>query len=251
MRKFKIWKDPYCHGWDTCIADEIEIKEGLTVIVGCNGAGKTTLLQNIEDELVDNKVPVKLFNNLNSGGYSAEEAFFNDDIEFGAALMTSSEGESISLRLGQHASKLHNFLRTGKYKKNDRIEAFAEALRSFGDNSDDKPEIVSNERWLLFDATDSGYSIDNIIELKDLFTIIEKDAERCNVELYIVISANEYELANGENCFDVHEGKYIRFKDYDDYRQYIINSRKIKEQRYEKPSKRGEDRSHGEKGDTD
>ena len=36
-RTIEIWRDPYCEGFDTCDADEVEINEGLTVLVGCNG----------------------------------------------------------------------------------------------------------------------------------------------------------------------------------------------------------------------
>ena len=53
-------------------------------------------------------------------------------------------------------------------------------------------------------------------------------------ELYIIVSANEYELANGEECFDVMNGKYIRFTDYDDFKKFIIRSREKKDKRYKK-----------------
>ena len=61
-----------------------------------------------------------------------------------------------------------------------------------------------------------------------------KDAENIGVDLYIIISANEYELARNEECFDVSNGKSIRFKDYEDYRKFIINNRKKKDKRYKK-----------------
>ena len=82
----------------------------------------------------------------------------------------------------------------------------------------------------MLDAVDSGLSVDNIIDLKEgLFKpIIESDKSN---EIFIVISANEYEMANGEQCFDVYNGKYITFKNYEDYRSMIIQSRKWKENR--------------------
>ena len=51
-------------------------------------------------------------------------------------------------------------------------------------------------------------------------------------ELYIVVSANEYELVNGEECFDVMNGKYVRFKNYDDFKKFIMRSREKKDKRY-------------------
>ena len=50
-------------------------------------------------------------------------------------------------------------------------------------------------------------------------------------EIYIVISAIEYELCRGEQCFDVYNGKYITFKDYEDYREFILKNREWKENR--------------------
>ena len=55
------------------------------------------------------------------------------------------------------------------------------------------------------------------------------DAKKTNKDLYIIVSANSYEMANNENCFDVMEGKYINFTDYNDYKKFIINSRKKKD----------------------
>lgn len=46
--KVKTWRDPYDAGFSPTRSKEIELKPGLTVLVGCNGAGKTTLLLNIK-----------------------------------------------------------------------------------------------------------------------------------------------------------------------------------------------------------
>jgi hypothetical protein len=35
-RTFKTWRDPYDEGFSTCRKKEIEIKPGVTVLVGCN-----------------------------------------------------------------------------------------------------------------------------------------------------------------------------------------------------------------------
>ena len=56
-------------------------------------------------------------------------------------------------------------------------------------------------------------------------------SDKLGLETYIVIAANEYELARGENCFDVNKGVYLTFKDYEDYRKFIIKSRKRKDAR--------------------
>jgi hypothetical protein len=90
------------------------------------------------------------------------------------------------------------------------------------------------ERVLLFDAVDSGLSVDSIVEVKEMFTAIEEYSKQMGMDVYIVIAANEYELARNSNCFDVNDGKYVTFADYEEYRNFIINSRLKKEKRIEK-----------------
>ena len=226
MHKIKTWRNPYDEGFSTCRKKEVEFKPGLTVLVGCNGAGKTTMLKNIESELNKEKIPVFLYDNESHGGDRAiSESIFNRDYNFAATAWCSSEGENICLNLCQNVSKFKEFIETGT------VNTFAKRChRALGYEEDN--EITSNERWILLDAMDSGYSIDNVIEMKDLFDIIIEDCETRNIEVYIVISSNEYELASGSDCFDVTEGKYINFSSYEDYKKFILHTRKKKDKRY-------------------
>jgi len=85
----------------------------------------------------------------------------------------------------------------------------------------------------LLDAVDSGLSIDYIDELKEkLFQFIIDDCKKKGIDIYFVVSANSYEMARESDCFDVYEGKYKKFKDYEEYREFILERRKIKEMRY-------------------
>lgn len=226
-RKIKLWKDPYNCGFDLYKKKTVEISSGVTVLVGCNGIGKTTLLNNIEEFLKKDNIPVLHFNNLSDGGSnSRSEKAFMGDFSFLAQSMSSSEGENIVLNLFDLAVKIGAFIKTGIAK--GKYNPFAEVFKKHIE--DNKEEKISNERWILFDAVDSGLSIDNIVDLKEgLFkTIIENETEK---EIYIIVSANEYEMANGEHCFDVYNGKYITFKDYEEYRSMILENRKWKEER--------------------
>lgn len=225
-RKFKLWKDPYDCGYGLWKRGTIEIKNGVTVLVGCNGIGKTTLLNNIESSLKKDKIPVIHFDNLSDGGSNARsEKAFMEDFSFLAESMCSSEGENIVLNLYDLAGKLGNFVNTGIDRR--KYNPFTEIFKN---GSEDNDEKLSNERWILFDAVDSGLSIDNIVDLKEgLFkTIVKYEQDK---KIYIIVSANEYEMANGEQCFDVYNGKYITFKDYEDYRSMILESKKWKEER--------------------
>ena len=75
-------------------------------------------------------------------------------------------------------------------------------------------------------------SVDNIVDIKEyLFKTILK--HNYGNEIYIVISANEYEMARGEQCFNVYNGKYVTFKDYEDYRNLVLQSKEWKNLRSE------------------
>lgn len=230
----KTWRDPYEAGFSPTTPKEIELNTGLTVLVGCNGAGKSTLLLNIEEHCKNNKIPCYKYDNLVDGGSNAiESLLYNGNYNEGAGLLMCSEGESIKENIGRESTLYKNFFQTGfiDNQKNRFIRIFA--------NSDKLNELkesyqVCRDRVLLFDAVDSGLSVDSIVEVKAMFDAILADSETFDVNIYIVIAANEYELARKASCFDVNAGKYIEFNDYEDYRKFIIKSRANKEKRIEK-----------------
>lgn len=221
MRKMELSNNPYASNVNLFKKKTITFQEGVTVLVGANGTGKTTLLHLIYEHLQKENIPVYRFDNLIEGGKSEnfEQFMFHGETEMAATSLMSSEGENIMLGVSALAKKVGSFIRTGKVKH-------------MLDFLDEEKEVV-NERWILLDATDSGLSIDNVIDLKNFFKFILKDTQQSNIETYIVISANEYELAAESNCFDVRNGKYITFNDYNDFREFIIQSRKDKDKRIE------------------
>lgn len=205
------WRNPYDSGYSTTYARQVQFTPGVTVLVGCNGSGKSTLLRNIKDSCHRKHVAYLFFDNLHDGGSnSIESAMYNDNMNLFTSLWTASEGEAVSLNIASFANKL------GYILHNDYKDA--------------------KEIWLLFDAADSGLSVDNVVELKQLFDLILQDQQQRNV--YIVIAANEYELASGMNCLDVMSGKFVTFCDYDDYRKFILKSRKRKDDRIKKAAEK-------------
>lgn len=230
MRVFNVDTKPY--GKEKIfLRKKIEIKPGVTVLVGCNGAGKTTLIQLIKEQLKQENVPCIRFNNLHEGGSnSRSEALYNNDIQLLASLTYCSEGECIATNLMNLSKKLTYFMEHGK--TNDRFSKLNNLMKELITNGDEQESEPVKERWVLLDAVDSGFSIDNIIDLKEclLKPLTELDFDG---ELYIVISANSFEMANGEQCLDVYNGKYTTFSDYEDYKNFILKSRERKEKRYE------------------
>ena len=214
----KTWRDPYEIGVNITTARQVEINPGITVIVGCNGAGKKTLLEKIKDVCGEQKIPCFMHDNLRDGGHnSISELFFNNQYEDMSYLMCASEGEAIKSNVYHRDYK--TFLEKGISKKRNIFAGI------FGDEEEKLPE--KTERVLLFDAVDSGLSVDAVIELKQMFNAILEAYK----DTYIVIAANEYELARNASCLDVTNGKPITFKDYEDYRNFIIKSREKKEKR--------------------
>ena len=206
-RTFSVHKDPYCTNEIIYTKDAFKLHPGVTVLVGCNGIGKSTLLRRIEEALEEEGSPVMRYDNLCQGGETAKsKAVLRDNMEVAASLMLSSEGEQIAINLGETAAEIGRFVRKNK----------------------GAPEI-----WLLFDAIDSGLSIDNIEDVKKyLFDTILNDNPSSDV--YIIVSANEYEMCRGENCFDTRNGEYITFSDYEQYREFILRSREEKDNRHKK-----------------
>ena len=196
--------------------------KGLTVLVGCNGAGKSTTIRQIYDKLTADDRPVFRFDNISSGGNSFYsgllEGYYPGGIKVLSSLVSSSEGEKIRQNLAIEAKTGLNM-----------------ALKKAKESGD-------KELFLLFDAIDSGASIDNIIEVKDFFKLIIQDQkERNDIDVFVIVSANSYEMASGEACYDIAHNKYITFKDYDDYKKFIIKSRKFKNRRLEKFYKKKEE----------
>lgn len=228
--KIETWRDPYDVGFTPTKPKEIELNTGFTVLVGCNGTGKTTLLRNISSECKKYHIPCLLYDNLHDGGQSSfAELMYDNDFQEATYLMSASEGECIKANLGRKSKIFGEFIEKGII--NDRQHRFAKIFA-------DKEEIIeSNDRAFLFDAVDSGLSVDSVVEIKSLFDEILDDFKDSGKNIYIIIAANEYELARNSACFDVNEGEYIRFKDYEEYRSFIISSRQKKEKRIKKQIK--------------
>lgn len=203
MHKLKILQNYYTRNDKIYSKKTVSIKEGLTILCGCNGSGKSTLLKQLKDHLDENNIPCITYNNLYDGGDRARDLLGEmGDYKALATGLISSEGENITQNVGRFASKLGEFIR----------------------RNTNAPEV-----FVLLDAVDSGLSIDNIITLKDLCELVIHDGNRRGIKVYVLVSANSYELARGEQCLDTPNLTYRKFKDYEEYREYIIQTRDNKE----------------------
>lgn len=208
MYKFDIIKDYYDYDDFIYKKDYVEIKTGLTVLVGCNGSGKTTLLNQIKQKLnYDEDIClIEYFNNIDGGNNKLGELLWNNNIEGLALRATSSEGENIYYNIGEIIKKIGNTIR----------------------NTD------KNKIFVLIDSLDSGLSIDYTSEFVEIINeLVIPDAEKSNKELYIIVSTNAYELARHNNCLDIQSLEYRTFRGYEDYRKFILKTKKFKDKRYD------------------
>ena len=205
-RKFQIPTDPYDEGVRLYARKDISLNPGLTTLIGCNGSGKSTLLMFLKDQLQkDPDILVMKYDDRYDGGHNLMEKMgFLEDFVGLSTMMTSSEGERIYVGLGHFIGNMRREIRKNHPK----------------------------EVWILMDAVGSGLSIDKIDEIKELADIIIEDNP--GIDVYFIVSTNEYEFTVGADCIDVTTFKHMTFNDYADYRNYILETAKRKEKRYER-----------------
>lgn len=186
----------------------LELSPGITVIVGCNGSGKSTLLHLIEQHCTQENIPVISFDNKSEGAsHVMSESEFSGDYDTLLSLAFHSEGEQIKTCIGKQAVKIGQKVST--LQQGDPL-------------------------FILLDACDSGFSIDNILEMKRFLHFVIDDAAKKNIEAYILVAANFYETTRDERCLDVSTFTTRTFKTYESYYDFILSSRKYKDTRYTK-----------------
>lgn len=204
MRKFIVPTRPFDDDMRLYLRKEVTFNPGLTTLIGCNGSGKTTLMMLIKDELrKDNDILLLSYDDRFDGQSNLMSALgFRGDTTGVINMFTSSEGERIIRGVGY----------------------FAQGIRKRIQKANPK------EIWILLDAVGSGLSIDGIRNIKDLARVIIEDNQ--GTDVYFVVSTNEYEFTIDADNIDVTTFRHKQFKDYDDYRNYILKTAKKKEKRY-------------------
>lgn len=218
---FKIDKDPNDTGRVMFLSDEIEIKPGITCIVGCNGSGKTTLMDHIRHHLTrvrhakdvgeinpfkgifgvkDEETDELVFAFDKNEEYATSE---QDGIMGRLCRYMESTGEGIISRLG------HGMPLLGK---------------AFGDKRNE-----GKKAYLFLDDLDAGTSIDMIAEIKETLGFIAQNAKEHGIECHIIVSANSYEMCRGVRCVDANTFEEWKFDDYEGYRKLVLDSKKRKE----------------------
>ena len=106
--KFKISKNYYtnCNLYDK---STIEVKDGLTIFVGCNGSGKSTLLRQIKDTLNDSNIPCLFYDYNTSGRENAKSSsLLNNQVELTGSVQKVYVTKEQELEVEKHIDDMIN-----------------------------------------------------------------------------------------------------------------------------------------------
>ncbi|MBR5172428.1 MAG: ATP-binding cassette domain-containing protein [Phascolarctobacterium sp.] len=194
MKRVTLSRNPY--GTGNLIAGKYTFTEGVTVLVGKNGSGKSTVLRMLEPYLAKKGIVVEKYDNLHDGGnHALQAAVWEGELDAVFKRAFHSEGEQIITNIGDFV------MRIGK-----RIRAMDEG----------------QELWVLGDAMDSGLSINNVLQLKNVMEFMAADAKRKKIKFYVVVSANTFALARNARCIDVTTGTKKVFLTYSQFEDFIV-----------------------------
>ena len=173
---------------------------GVTTLVGRNGSGKSSMIHEILTYAKSNKLPILYYESHEMGNRSISSFMIGGSLEETGNYYNSSEGERIIVSLSYRIGQIKQFL---------------------NEHQDD--EIV----FVLFDALDSGLSINMIRDLQEVFGFMINDYPN----LFIVNAANNYEFTKNSRCIIAKNGRDIEFKNYDDFVKFIMKKPPIKKKK--------------------
>lgn len=229
--KIKITRDPYEYYDYLYEKNYINLrKNSITCFIGCNGSGKTTLLNSIKNRLMKECVVKVIKKDFYSGMVdnlvrvlSGEEEKrpdlyliefnkrtditnnYNDHFFNSFEQNYSSTGEGVAIRFGKYASLIGGAI----------------------------SKLHDCKLMIMFDDCDAGTDISMISEIKGILDLIVKDCKERNIEYYIMLTSNSFEMARGMNCVSVHDFSKHKFTDYEDYKSFVLDSRIKKNKRIE------------------
>jgi len=222
---FKINKRPWEDNRQLFSKGTLTLTEGETYcFVGCNGTGKTTLTDFIMKKLIsDGAYEIK-------GSYLDMRGVFKDQ-KYNDTLIYSFDKRKNDVNSYEGLILSHSqvaFSSTGE----GIISRLGNGLAILGATIRSK-ENTGKKLWVFFDDCDAGTSLDIIGDIKSVLNLVAQDCKDNNITLTIVLTANSYEMCrSGCKCIDVYDFSEKTFATYEDYKKFVLKSRKRKEKSY-------------------
>lgn len=214
--KIKLNLDPYCDDRKFFRKKSIQFKPNcITTVIGCNGSGKSTLLLEIKEYLRTRGTPYLSFDNLGEEGGEKNSSNM---------LQSAIGGIKLDNSVCNLEHSVFNFFCASEGEK------IREAIITFSSNIISSINKYSGygEFWILFDALDSGLSVDVIDEIKnELFLRLIQEVSHA-IDLYLIVSSNSYEISEETECFSIEKMKYQNIKSYKKFKDLILSSRRYK-----------------------
>ena len=175
------------------------IPNALTIVVGHNGYGKSSYISGLESHLKRKGIEyIKWSDSANGRTNGMNQFLWAGDNEGVASMAFHSEGQAMMASFSRIC--IRECGRKAKLAKDGKLK----------------------ELFVIIDQLDSGLDVYWINDLKRLFKkSIIPNMNKYGVTVYVVMTANSYELAKGEHCFDPVTRRGIIFNSYTEYYDYI------------------------------
>ena len=192
--------------------DSVTLKENdITILVGKNGYGKTSFLYGIEEAFKkDNTVTIVSWSDSKYGRDAGRSILgFHEDYEGLASMAFVSEGQTM-------------------------MSSFARFFMQRAGGASRRRKPGQDTMFLLVDQLDSGLDSHQIRYIKEVIrNIVIPDMTGQGITVFIIMSANSYELVMGEDCLDPMTRKHLKFKTIQEYMDYIDSQYKKDEKNEE------------------
>lgn len=189
-------------------------ESGVTMLIGSNGTGKSTLLRQLssifgkgnwivieDNENIRNNYNCYYYDNEYEQNHRKQTWLEDTDSRVSRRIVETfenSEGQNMWDYLYYQLYNIGKAVRNAKEQNKKGI-------------------------FLLFDGLDSGLSLDKIYKLKqELLDFIIKTDETNDFKIFIICSANSFELSKGYDCVDVKTQEHIKFNNYEEYEKYFM-----------------------------
>lgn len=202
------WNDEDMHLYDKA---HLCIKDGdIICFVGCNGSGKSTSLMQIDSY-------------LNRHGYAqhwqegSKGIRLRFDAEFDSFISSKNQPEVLASLYFQSTGESLTY-------------RFSQAIGIVG-NSRTIAQVNDIPIVVMLDDCDAGTSIDVQCDIINIIRFIHDDMTKQGIKHAIVIAANSYELCRAFKCIDCATLNEMHFETYEQYKGFVMASRKKKDER--------------------